>query len=169
MAITFHRVTVPVLVRGLRILRTYLDHAEAFANEGNRSVEQLLEARLAPDMMTFAGQIQRASDAAKSGMARVSGTKAPSFPDVEKTIDELRERLDKTIGFVESFGPQQVDGNEDVLTDVKQPGGKEKTRAEDYILQITLPNFFFHVTTAHDILRNQGVKIGKRDYLGQFS
>ncbi len=168
MAITFYRVSVPVLVRGLRILRTYLDYAEAFANEGNRPVEQLLEARLAPDMMTFAGQIQRASDAAKGGMAKASGTKAPSFPDVETTIDELRDRIDKTISFVESFNPQQVDGREDALTDAKQLGGKEKARAEDYVLQVTLPNFFFHVTTAHDILRNQGVKIGKRDYLGHF-
>ena len=168
MAISLYRISVPVMVRGFGVLRTYMDKAEAFANERGQPSADLVQTRLAADMLPLAGQVQRASDAAKGGVARLANTQAPSFPDVETTVDELRQRIDRTVEFLRSLRAEDIDGNEDLPIDLKLRGVKNTLRAEDYVLEVVIPNFFFHVTTAHDILRHQGLKIGKRDYLGHF-
>ena len=168
MAISLYRISVPVMVRGFGVLRTYMDKAEAFANERGQPSADLVQTRLAADMLPLAGQVQRASDAAKGGVARLANTQAPAFPDVETTVDELRQRIDRTVEFLRSLRAEDIDGNEDLPIDLKLRGVKNTLRAEDYVLEVVIPNFFFHVTTAHDILRHQGLKIGKRDYLGHF-
>lgn len=162
MPISMFDASVPVFVRSLTALSGLLDKAESHAGLA------LIEARLAPDMLTLAGQVQRASDSAKFGAARLTGTEAPSFADDEVTFDALRERCAKTIAYLRGFAPDAFAGSE--TRSVTFGGGAFRLTlpGDAYLLSFALPNFFFHVTTAYDILRHGGVPIGKRDYLGPY-
>jgi hypothetical protein len=160
--------TVPVLKRGLSILSIYLDKAAAFADERKIAPEVLVNARLAPDMLPLAGQIQRASDSAKGMVPRLSTIAAPGFPDTETTLAELKQRIDKTIEFLNTVKSQDLDGSETRSIDLKFGSFTKTLSGDAYVLKFLLPNFFFHVATAHDILRHNGVKVGKLDYLGSF-
>lgn len=165
MSISMYRLTVPMFQRGIASLRTYLDKAEAYAKEKNIDPGILVAARLAPDMLPFSGQYQRASDSAKFTLARLTGTDAPKFEDNEKTIDDLRERLAKTEAYLAGFSTQALEGTE--TRQIILPGKNNGVLSGDeYVATFALPNFYFHVTTAHAILRNQGAPVGKRDYLG---
>ncbi|MGV7030853.1 DUF1993 domain-containing protein [Methylobacterium symbioticum] len=168
MSLSLYNVSVPVFTRGLTILSTLLAKAEAHASETGEPLASYVEARLAPDMLTLAGQVQRASDTAKFGGARLTGASAPSFADDETTFDQLRERCSRTITYLGTLPPPAFEGSE--ARPVTFGGGtsKQTLPAERYVLQFALPNFFFHVTTAYDILRHKGVSVGKRDYLGPF-
>ena len=128
----------------------------------------LVNARLAPDMFTLAGQVQSASDASKLGTARIAGLTAPSFPDTETTYAELQARVAKTVDYLQSVDRALIDGSEDRPVTMKARGNELKFTAQRYLLQFALPNFFFHVTTAYDVLRHSGVPLGKLDYLGRF-
>lgn len=119
-------------------------------------------------MLTLAGQIQRASDASKLGTARIAGITAPSFPDEEKTWDDLLARIAKTQDFLAGVDRALIDGHEERPVTIKAREGEAHFTAQRYLLQFALPNFFFHVTTAYDVLRHKGVPIGKLDYLGRF-
>lgn len=119
-------------------------------------------------MLTLAGQIQRASDASKLGVARIAGITAPSFPDEEKTYDELLARIVKTQDFLASVDRALIDGHEERPVTIKAREGEAHFTAQRYLLQFALPNFFFHVTTAYGVLRHTGMPIGKMDYLGKF-
>jgi hypothetical protein len=119
-------------------------------------------------MLTLAGQVQRASDACKLGTARIAGLTAPSFPDEEKTWDDLLARIAKTQDFLKTVERAQVDGQEEREVVIKAGGGEARFTAQRYLLQFALPNFFFHVTTAYDVLRHKGMPVGKLDYLGKF-
>jgi hypothetical protein len=156
-----YRASIPVFIRALNNLSAILKKGEA--HEGNAS---FLDARLALDMLTLTGQIQRASDAAKGAVARLGGIDNPSFPDTEKTFAELQARIKKTIDFLHGVKPEQIDGSEQKKIDLKAGQRELKFTGEDYLLGFALPNFFFHVTTAYAILRHKGVQIGKMDYLG---
>ena len=149
MALSLYDLSVPVFARGL-------DPAA------------LVEARLAPDMLTLAGQIQRASDASKLGTARIAGITAPSFPDEEKTWDDLLARIVKTQDFLATVDRALIDGQEERPVTIKAREGEAHFTAQRYLLQFALPNFFFHVTTAYDVLRHKGIPVGKMDYLGKF-
>ncbi|AGS23790.1 hypothetical protein NXC12_CH04145 [Rhizobium etli] len=165
MSISIYRLTVPMFQRGLASLKTYLDKAEAYAKEKNIDPAILVSARLAPDMLPLAGQYQRASDSAKFTLARLTATDAPKFEDNETTIDQLRERLAKTDAYLGTFSAQALEGAES--RQITLPGKSGIVLpGEEYITTFALPNFYFHVATAHAILRNQGAPIGKRDYLG---
>ncbi|MEP9379595.1 DUF1993 domain-containing protein [Aquabacter sp. CN5-332] len=153
--------TVPVLARGLTILSTYMDKAAAHAAAQGIDPSELINARLAPDMLPLSGQIQRASDTAKASITRLTGVAAPSFPDTETTFPELKERLANTLAFVESVAPAQFEGAEAREVDLRFL----KVSGADYPAQFMLPNFFFHLAIAHGILRQAGVNIGKKDYL----
>lgn len=166
MPLSLYEASVPVYLRMLRNLSAILDKAEAHAKAKGMPLSTLAEARLAPDMHPLTRQIQMVSDVAKSGAARLAGAEAPGMPDTETTFPELKERLAKTIAYLETVKPQAIDGGEDRTIELKFPNGAMTFTGRDYLLLFSMPNLFFHVTTAYDVLRNQGVPLGKMDYLG---
>ncbi|MET3440017.1 hypothetical protein ABIC94_000763 [Variovorax paradoxus] len=168
MALSMYDLSVPVFSRGLGQLTHLLEKSLAHAKANDIDPGVLVDARLAPDMLTLAGQIQRASDASKLGVARIAGITAPSFPDEEKTYDELLARIVKTQDFLASVDRALIDGQEERPVTIKAREGEERFTAQRYLLQFALPNFFFHVTTAYGVLRHKGMPIGKMDYLGRF-
>ncbi len=168
MALSLYDLSVPVFARGLGQLTHLLDKSLAHAKANGIDPAALVEARLAPDMLTLAGQIQRASDASKLGTARIAGITAPSFPDEEKTWDDLLARIVKTQDFLATVDRALIDGQEERPVTIKAREGEAHFTAQRYLLQFALPNFFFHVTTAYDVLRHKGIPVGKMDYLGKF-
>ena len=161
MALSLYDASIPVYLQMLRNLSAIMDKAEAQGGD----LAAYMEARLAPDMHPFSRQIQMASDAAKGGAARLAGVAPPSMPDTEATWAELKERLAKTIDFVSSIKPQQVNGDETRTVELPLPGRTMTFTAKDFLFNFGLPNFFFHVTTAYGLLRKQGVPLGKMDFL----
>jgi len=166
MTISMHSASVPVFVRMLGNLLSWLDKAEAHAAAKKFDTSVLLAARLAPDMLPFTKQIQIACDAAKFGVARLAGVEAPKFEDTEVTLDELRQRVKKTIDYVQSVPASQIDGTDDKDVTVPRRDGSMTLKGELYLKHFVLPNFFFHVTTTYALLRHNGVDLGKSDYLG---
>jgi hypothetical protein len=167
MSISMYRLTVPMFQRGIASLKTYLDKAEAYAEEKKIDPTILVNARLAPDMLPLSGQYQRASDSAKFALARLTATDAPKFEDNEATIADLRERMVKTEDYLASFAAEALDGSD--VREITVPGRNGSVvPGIEYVALFALPNFYFHVTTAHAILRNQGAPVGKRDFLGNF-
>lgn len=166
MTISMYAASVPRLVGMLRNLDAILAKAQAHAVAKKIDPAVLLAARLFPDMLPLAKQVQIASDHAKGAVARLAGVEVPRFEDDEQSFEELQARLAKTIAFVESFSAGQIDGSEEREIALKI-GGREMTfKGMPYLLGFALPNFYFHVVTAYDILRHSGVEIGKRDYIG---
>lgn len=165
MSLSLYDASIPGYLRLLRSLAAFLAKAEAHAAETGADLQAYADARLAPDMATLVGQVQMASDAAKSGAARLAGITVPSFPDVETTWDELKARIDRTIAFVETIPRDQVDGGEDRPVELPLPGRTLTFTARDFLFQFSLPNFHFHVVTAYALLRARGVPLGKVDYL----
>ena len=166
MSISMHSASVPVFVRMLGNLLAWLDKAESQATARKFETAVLLSVRLAPDMLPFVRQIQIACDAAKFGVARLAGVEAPKFEDTEASFAELRERIRKTIDYVQSVPAAQIDGTEDKDVTVPRRDGPMVVKGEPYLKHFVLPNFFFHVTTAYALLRHNGVDLGKSDYLG---
>jgi len=169
MSLTMYKASIPVFVRELGILASLLKKGEDFAREQGFAADTLVQERLAPDMLPLAGQIQRASDSAKLAVARLTGVAAPSFEDNETTYAQLYERIEKTLAYVNSVSADAF--NEAATREVKLNYGDFQPvfTGESYLLTFALPNFFFHIVTAYDILRHKGVPIGKRDYLGPYS
>ncbi|WP_028747263.1 DUF1993 family protein [Rhizobium mesoamericanum] len=169
MPISMYRSTVPVFRRGLETLKTYLDKAEAFAIEKSIDSTDLVAARLSSDMLPFSGQYQRATDTAKLAIARLTASEAPKFEDNETTITELRARVAKTEAYLATIAPAVLEGTETQEITLSPGGNKIAFRGDEYVMTFALPNFFFHLATAHAILRNRGVPIGKMDYLGRLA
>ena len=158
--------TIPPLEMGLNALSGILAKAEAYAAAKKIDPAILLNTRLAPDMFSLLRQVQAATDIAKNGAARVSGLEPPRYEDTEKTMDELKARVAKTLAFVQSADRSTIDSGADrQLTFPLGPQNKGEMKADDYLVYFTLPNFFFHVTAAYAILRHCGVELGKLDYL----
>ncbi len=166
MSLTLYQATVPSFIRHLHALSVIIDKAEAYAAEKKFPPEALLQARLAPDMYNFIGQVQTATDQAKGGTARVANVEVPKFPDNEKTFGELKERLAKTIAFLESIKPEQFDGRDDVEVSFPVGAGTRSMKGRDYLIGFVIPHFYFHCTTAYALLRHNGLNIGKRDFFG---
>ncbi len=161
MRVSMWSASVPVYVNSLTNMRTWLEKA---AEEKDESA--LLTARLAADMKPLPAQYQMASDSAKNALARLSGTEAPAMPDTETTFGELKDRCDRTIEYVSSFGEQQLEGSEEREVVLKFPNGMGyRFRGIDYLTRFALPNFMFHVSMAYGILRHAGVSLGKPDFL----
>ncbi|MEP6789775.1 MAG: DUF1993 domain-containing protein [Ramlibacter sp.] len=157
---------MPVFRHMLGNLSHILDKAQAHAEAKKFDVSALTQFRLAPDMLPFTRQVLIACDAAKNGVARISGVEAPKFEDKETTFPELKERIQKTLDWLASVPADKLDGTED--KDITFPIGRETTRtmkAQAYLMTWALPNMFFHITTAYAILRHNGVELGKADYL----
>jgi uncharacterized protein len=167
MSITMYQASVPVLVRGLANLQNIIGKAQAHAAEKQIDPSVLTGARLFPDMLPLARQIHIATDTAKGCASRLAGVDAPKFEDVEVSFDDLDTRIQKTIDYLNTFTPEQIDGTEDKSITLKMRAGPVDFTGQAYLLGFVLPNFFFHVTTAYDILRHNGVDIGKLDYLGR--
>ncbi|MGE0332497.1 MAG: DUF1993 family protein [Ramlibacter sp.] len=166
MSVSMSSVSQPVFGQMLGNLSHFLDRAQAHAEAKKFEPAVLLQSRLAPDMLPLTRQIQIACDAAKNGVARLSGVEAPKFDDTESSLGELTERIRKTQSYLASVPAQRLDGSEE--REITFPVGKDKTRTmkgEAYLKHWVLPNFFFHVTTAYAILRHNGVELGKADYL----
>jgi len=166
MPISMYSASVPICTTMLGNLSHFLDKAQVFVEARKCEPTALTQYRLAPDMLPFTRQVLIACDAAKNGMARITGETAPKFDDNETTFAELKERIRKTIAYIQSIPPEKVDGTES--REITFPVGREATRtmaAEAYLKHWMLPNLFFHVTTAYLILRHNGVELGKGDYL----
>jgi len=166
MTLSMYQASVPVLARMFNNLAAILTKAEADAAARKIEPSVFIAARLAPDMYPFSRQIQIASDAAKGGVARLAGIEPPAFPDTETTFAELQERIRKTVDFVQSVTAAQIDGSEEKTITLKFPGREVTFPGQVFLLNFTLPNVFFHITTAYDILRHNGVALGKMDFLG---
>ena len=166
MPLSMYAVSIPVLVRGLNNLSAILDKGAASAEARKIDPAVLVAARLAPDMHPLSRQVQIASDSAKGAAARLAGVEAPSWPDTETSFAELQARIKKTIDYLETFKPEQIDGAEDRVVKLNLGAGEVDFPGQQFLFGFVLPNFFFHVTTAFAILRHNGVEIGKRDYLG---
>ncbi|OPY96736.1 hypothetical protein A5906_01470 [Bradyrhizobium sacchari] len=164
---SFYDAVVPAYLQMLNSLTGLLTKAEAHCAAKKIDPSVLLGSRLFPDMLPLSKQIQLVSDFATKGCARLTHSEVPSNPDTEKTFEELRQRLAKTIDYVKSFKPEQFEGAE--AKDVTFPSGPDKTttlKGQQFLSAFSLPNFYFHATTAHGILRHNGVEIGKRDFMG---
>lgn len=164
--ISMYAASVPVLTRALRNLSAVLRKGEAHAAARNVDPSVLLGYRLAPDMFPLTRQVQIACDMAKGCVARLAGAEVPSYADDEKTFAELQARIDKTIAFIESFQPAQIDGSEGRMVTLKMRSGERSFQGQPYLLDFVLPNVFFHSTTTYAILRHCGVELGKADFLG---
>ena len=166
MSFSVYDACIPSMIRFLENLAKILDKAVAQANARNMPLSELLEARLAPDMHPFPRQIQIASDVAKMA-GRLAGMEPPSFPDTEATFPELQARIAKTIDYLKSVPRETFDGADARTITLKFPQGEMSFVGRDFVTNFALSNFFFHVTTAYDILRHKGIEIGKRDFLGE--
>ena len=166
MSLSYYQLSVPVFLRGLDNLSKLLDKAVEHAAATGMPMEELLQARLAPDMYPLTGQIQAVSDSSKLCTARLAGVTAPSFADTETTLEQLRERIANTQAFIRSVTPEQYEANAGNTVTLKTPSREMIFSQQDYLLGFAHPNFYFHLTTAYDILRHKGVAIGKMDFLG---
>ncbi len=166
MSLSMHSASVPVFVRMLTNLNHWLDKAEAHAAAKKFDPAVLLGARLAPDMLPLVKQVQIACDAAKFGVARLAGVEAPKFDDTEATLGELRERVLKTIAFVQSVPAAKIDGSETRAISVPRRDGPMVLQGETYLKHYAMANFCFHTTMTYALLRHNGVELGKADYLG---
>jgi hypothetical protein len=157
--------TVPPFRAALKNLSAILAKAEAHCEARKIDPNAFLTARLYPDMLPFTTQVQIASDNVKGAAARLSGTEIPKFEDNEKSFPELQVRIDKTIAFLDTLKAEQFEGAQarDIVLQLRDR--KVEFKGADYLLQWAIPNVYFHITTAYDLLRHGGVEIGKRDYL----
>lgn len=170
-----YTVTIPPMMKTLEALSVILDKLETHAAEkqlewhpAGMQEEALLQSRLISDQFPFVRQVQTACDSAKSAAARLAEIEIPKFPDTEKTVPELKARIEKTVDFLKTIKPEQVIGKEEIKIVLPYWNGKSLTGFE-YVTEFLMPNFYFHVATAYSILRKNGVAIGKADYLGELS
>ena len=164
MATELYDLTVPVFTRALKALSGLLDKAVEHA--GAAGADALLSNRLIEDMHPLVKQVQIACDGPKLCVARLSGVEAPVNEDTETTIPQLKARIAATLEWIASVPREAIDGQEDRDVVLKFPGGEWPFKGQAYVIGFALPNFFFHVTTAYDLLRQAGVPLGKRDFLG---
>jgi hypothetical protein len=161
--------SAPVFIRHLGNLISLLDKARAHAEEKKFSPDAYLSSRFAPDMLPFTKQVQIAADNAKGCVARLAGIEAPKFADDETTLEQLKARLQKTIDFVKSVPAEAFAGAEERPIELPLPHGEPlKMNGQVYLNGFALPNFYFHVTATYLLLREAGVAIGKRDFIGNF-
>jgi uncharacterized protein len=166
MAVSMYEVSVPVFVRRLGGLAGCLKKAQALYAEKKYDESTLLGYRFYPDMFNFARQVQAASDHARNCTALLAGVESPKYEDSEKSLGELIARVEKTVAWLNTIKPEQLDGSEGKNVTVKMRDREMNYKGLDLLLNRSLPNFYFHATTAYDIMRHNGVEIGKRDFMG---
>jgi hypothetical protein len=166
MKLSMHAMSVEVFATALANLSWFLEKAARSAEQRKFDVNVLLASRLAPDMLPLTRQVQIAADLAKNSVARLAGQEPPRFEDTETTIEELRARLARTIDVLKRMPTGAFEGAE--TRDIKLPAGERtlEFKGLDFLQRWAIPNVFFHVTTAYNILRHNGVDLGKRDFIG---
>lgn len=166
MSVAMSQITIPVFVRHLQGLSIVLKKAQALYAEKKFDEASLLNQRLYPDMFTFARQVQASTDHARNCIAGLAGVDAPKYEMNEKSLADLATRVDNTVAWLNGITPAQVDGSEGKSITVKVMDRDTQFTGIDLFLKRALPNFYFHCTTAYDILRHNGVEIGKRHFMG---
>jgi uncharacterized protein len=166
MTVSMYQASVPVFIRVLSNLDSVLKKAAAHVESKRIDPAIFIQARLYPDMFPLVRQVQIASDNAKGGGARLAGVEPPKFEDNEQTFPELAARIQKTIDFLHTLSPEQIDGSETRQVHYKTPYMDVVFKGVDYLHHFAIPNVFFHTTIAYAILRHNGVEIGKQDFLG---
>jgi hypothetical protein len=166
MTISMYQASVPVLIRMLGNLSALLGKGAAHVEAKKIDPRALLDSRLSPDMFTLTRQVLIAADMAKGCGARLAGVEQPKFEDNEASFSELQARIEKTVAFLKTLRPEQIDGSEE--RDIALPLRDQTMHFKGlpYLLNWTMPNFYFHVTTTYALLRHNGVEIGKMDFLG---
>jgi len=166
MSISMYQASVPRFINILGNLSAILDKAQAHVLAKKLDETALTGFRLYPDMLPMARQVMIVTDTAKGLAARLAGVDIPVYEDNEKTLAELKARIAKTVAYLQSFKPAQIDGTEDKAIVIKRGDKETRYTGLQFMLGHAVPNFYFHVTTTYAILRHNGVDIGKRDYLG---
>jgi hypothetical protein len=166
MAITMSQISLPIFVRHLTGLAGCMKKAQTLYAEKKYDEATLLSYRFYPDMFSFTQQVRIATDHARTCTGMLSGTQAPKYEDTEKSLAELVARVEKTTAWLKTIQPQQIDGSEEKSVTVKRPTGDVQMKGLELLLNRSMPNFMFHCTTAYDILRHNGVELGKRDFMG---
>lgn len=164
--LSMYQASAPRVAHSLKNLSAILDKAAAHAAAKKIDPSVLLQARLYPDMLPLLRQVQIASDNAKGVVARLAGVEVPRYEDTEKTFEELQARLNKTLDFINTVSPAQMDGSEDKDIVLKLGPREVQFKGLQYLCGFALPNFYFHVTTAYAILRHNGVELAKSDFIG---
>ena len=166
MSISMYQASVPRFVNILGNLSNILDKAQAHVDAKKLDVASLTGYRLFPDMLPMTTQVLIACDTAKGVVARLAGLEIPVYEDTEKTLADLKARIAKTIAFIQSVSAEQIDGTEEKAIVTKRGDKETHYKGMQFLLGHAIPNFYFHVTTTYNILRHNGVEIGKRDFLG---
>jgi len=167
MNLSMYEASRPICIHMLKNLSSILEKGEVFAETKNFDTDVLFNSRLAPDMFSLSKQVQIACDIAKGCGARLAGVEVPTFNDDEKTYAELYDRIGKTIAFLDTLTKDQIDGTEEKAITLEIRNTTLKFSGKDYLLYFVIPNLYFHVTTAYNILRHNGVGLGKLDFLGE--
>ncbi len=167
MTISMYQASVPVFNRMLNNLAAVLEKGAAHAAAKKIDPAVLVNGRLYPDMFPLSKQIQIAADMAKGCVARLAGQEPPKYEDSEAAFADLVARINKTVAYVNTFKPEQIDGSEGKTITLQMRSGPLTFLGMPYLLDFVYPNFYFHVTTAYGILRHSGVEVGKQDFLGK--
>jgi hypothetical protein len=156
--------TIPAQIKSLEGLKFIIRNAQNFLTEAGKTDEELLQSRLAPDMATFIGQVQFATDAVRLSASKLTQTERPSYEDIEQTMDDLVARIEKTVAYLKTITPEQFAGKEEAKIELSFAPGKYLT-ASDFAQEMGLANFYFHVTIAYALARKLGMPLQKSDYL----
>lgn len=160
-----HSQSVLVFIHGLRALSSLLDKARAHAAAAGFDANVLCTTRLFPDMLPLSRQVQIATDMSKGGAARLAGVEVPKWDDNETTLDDLQARINKALAYLAAFTPAQFEAAASRAIEVKTPSRSYQFNGQDFLSKWSLPNFYFHLTTAYNLLRHNGVPLGKMDFL----
>ncbi|MER9231773.1 DUF1993 family protein [Mesorhizobium sp. M0622] len=166
MSISMYEVSVPVFSARLKALSNVLDIAEQNAVERKIDPQVFLTSRLAPDMFALTRQVQIATDHAKGAPSRLAGREVPKYEDNEGSFADLQARIAKTMAHLATFSAAEFDGSDDRMVELRLAGREVSMPGMQYLLHAAMPNFYFHLTTAYDILRHNGVPLGKSIFLG---
>jgi hypothetical protein len=167
MTISMYQASAPRFANMLRNLSALIEKADAHCAAKKIDPAAITAFRLYPDMFPFTRQVQIACDTAKGAVARLAGVDIPKHEDTEQTFAELKARIAKTIDFIESVSAAKVDGSEEKDIVMQMRSGERRFKGMQYLLGHAYPNFYFHVTTAYNILRHNGVEVGKADFIGK--
>ena len=166
MTISMYQASVPVIQKSLTALKGVLAKAAAHADARKIEESVFLGSRLYPDMFPLSRQVQIAADFGKGPVARLAGVELPKYDDTEMTFAALAARIDKTLAFIGTFKPEQIDGQEDRDINLTIAGNPVTLKGQPYLMHFALPNLYFHMSMAYAILRHNGVEVGKRDFVG---